>query len=247
MDKEWFQDQEFWEEYRSVLFHEHRLQTTPQQVKRLIDLLEIKKGDKVLDLCCGIGRHSLGFASKGYDVTGVDISEYYIQEAKGKASNAGLSVEFVQEDMREFKREEQYDAAMIFFTSFGYFIDDEDNFKVLKNVYSSLKPGGTFLIDIMGKEVWARVFSERDWARMENGFFLEERKVKGNWDLIDSNWILIQDGGVHEHSFITKLYSAKELRDMLKRAGFRFVDIYGDLERSEYNEKSDRLIAVAHK
>ncbi|MFW5928563.1 MAG: class I SAM-dependent methyltransferase [Thermoplasmatota archaeon] len=218
MDKEWFQDQEFWEEYRSVLFHEHRLQTTPQQVKRLIDLLEIKKGDKVLDLCCGIGRHSLEFAKRGYEVTGVDISEYYIQEARGKASNAGLSVEFAQGDMRDFKREEEYDAAMIFFTSFGYFVDDEDNFKVIENVYNSLKSGGTFLIDIMGKEVWARVFSERDWVRMDDGFFLEEREVKGDWDLINSNWILIQDGEVHEHTFITKLYSAKEMREILKKA-----------------------------
>jgi len=247
MNKEWFQDQEFWEEYRSVLFHEHRLQTTPQQVKRLIDLLELRKGDKILDMCCGVGRHSIEFARRGYDVTGVDISEYYIQEARGKASNTGVSVEFVQDDMRKFKREEEYDAAMIFFTSFGYFVDDRDNLKVIENVYSSLKPGGAFLIDIMGKEVWARVFSERDWGRMGDGFFLEEREVKGDWDLIESNWILIQDGEVHEHPFITKLYSAKEMREMLKKVGFRFVEIYGDLERSEYNEKSDRLIAIAHK
>ncbi len=241
--KDWFEDQWFWEEYRSVLFPQERLDKTSEQVGRFEELLELEEGDMILDQACGIGRHSLELARRGYEVTGLDLSKSYMKEASEKAQ--GLPVEFIQGDMRNFVREEYYDAVINFWSSFGYFEDDQDNLQVLKNVYDSLKKGGKFLLDVMGKEILHRIYTERDWGRLDGGFFLEERFIKDGY--LESNWILIKDGEVMEHRFLYKLYSRNELKRLLRRAGFTSIEIYGDLYRSNYGKDSERLITVAEK
>ncbi len=242
-EKDWFEDQWFWEEYRSVLFPQERLDKTSKQVDRFEELLELQKGDKILDQACGIGRHSIELARRGYEVTGLDLSKSYMEEATDRAG--GLPVEFLQGDMRTFVREEYYDAVINFWSSFGYFEDDQDNYQVLKNVYASLKKGGKFLLDVMGKEIINRIYTERDWSRLDGGFFLEERFLKNGY--LESNWILIKDGKVMEHRFLYKLYTPNELRRLLRRAGFSSIEFHGDLYRSNYGKNSERLIAVAKK
>ncbi len=105
--------------------------------------------------------------------------------------------------------------------------------------------GGAY--DVMGREIWKRIYSEKDWARLDDGYFLERRIIEGDWDLLKSEWILIKGGNVREGTFYSKLYSDVELKNMLERAGFSRVDIYGDLHGSKYNRMADRLIAVAEK
>ncbi len=247
MEEDWFKDEVFWDDFQNILHNEGRLSQTKEQVERFVELLELEKGAKVLDLCCGIGRHSLELARRGYDVTGVDLTEKYIEKARRNAEEEGLDVEFVRGDMRNFKRGKTYDGAINFFTSFGYFKDEKDNMKVLENVHSSLKEDGMFLLDVMGREIWKRIYSEKDWARLDDGYFLERRIIEGDWDLLKSEWILIKGGNVREGTFYSKLYSDVELKNMLERAGFSRVDIYGDLHGSKYNRMADRLIAVAEK
>lgn len=247
MKEGWFEDRSFWEDFRSVLFHKDRMRSTSEQVEGIIDMLELEKGDKILDLCCGVGRHSLELARRGYDVTGVDLTQSYIQEAESKAEKEGLDVEFVEEDMRDFKREDTYDAVINFFSSFGYFKEEEDNLKVIKNVHSSLKNGKKFLIDVMGKKVMAREYTEKTEGELDDGYFIEERDIKGDWDLLENRWTLIKDDEVRKETFYIKIYSAQELRKMLEKGGFARIDLYGDLEKSEYGEDAERLIAVAQK
>jgi len=247
MEEGWFEDQKFWEDFRSVLFHKDRMRSTSEQVDKIVEILDLNVGDKILDLCCGVGRHTLEFARRGYEVTGVDLTERYIEGGEKKAKKEGLDVEFVKSDMRDFKRENTYDAAINFFSSFGYFIDEKDNLKVIENVHSSLKNSGKFLLDVMGKKVMAREFTQKAEGRLDDGYFIEERYIKGDWDLLENRWTLIKDNQVHEGTFYIKIYSAQELKKMLGRAGFTKTDIYGDLERSEYGDEAERLIAVACK
>ncbi len=246
-EKEWFEDQWFWEDYENVLFPKERLQKTSGQVDRLVELLDLKKDHRILDLACGVGRHSLELGRRGYKVTGLDLSESYMKEASKKAEAEGLDVKFIQGDMRDFVREDYYNAVINFWSSFGYFEREEDNLKVLKNVYSSLKKGGMFLVDVMGKEIVDRIYSERDWCRIDDGFFLEERFLREGGKYLESDWILIKDGQVREHKFIYRLYSDKEVKDMLKRIGFSSVRTIGDIYGSEYNGDAERLIAIAQK
>lgn len=247
MDK-WFEDESFWEEFKQVLFSDERIQRTPYQVDRFIDLLDLKKGDKILDQCCGIGRHSLELARRGYEVTGIDITGKYLEEAREKANKEGLKTEFVQADIREFKRDNFYDACLNFYTSFGYSEDENENMKAIENVHSSLKPKGKFLLDVMGREVLDEIYAQEDIWRIEDGYFQEERNIREDVGMLESRWKLIKDDGeVREHKFMYKLYTEEELSHLLREVGFKEIDIYGSLTGARYDEDASRLIALAQK
>jgi hypothetical protein len=102
-------------------------------------------------------------------------------------------------------------------------------------------------LDIMGKEILARVFRERDWREEEGMLILEERTLAPDWSSLDNRWIILKEGEQREMTVTTRQYSAAELSKLLKDAGFDRVDIYGDLGGSPYDMEATRLIAVAHK
>lgn len=245
--KPWHEDDEYWRVWTWVMFSPRRLAMAPEEVDRVIALLNLKPGAHVLDLCCGIGRHSLELARRGFVVTGVDRTEYYLDIARKATQKTGVSIELVQEDMRVFERPDSFDAAINLFTSFGYFEDPEDDRRVVANVYRSLKPGGSFLIDVMGKEVLASVFRERDWREEDGNIILEERKVSDNWGRIENRWILFKDGKRYENRLSLRLYSATELKALMKSCGFSAVSVYGDFTGTPYDHNARRLVAVAHK
>jgi SAM-dependent methyltransferase len=180
------------------MFHERRWEKAQEEVANITSLLKASPGASVLDLCCGPGRHSLQLARSGFSVTGVDRTRTYLQKARKQAETEGLKIEFIQDDMRSFCRPGGFDAAINLFTSFGYFEDVNDDRRVAANVYRSLKEKGVFLIDIMGKEVLARIFRERDWYELDNTMVLEERKVCANWSWMESRWLMIKDGKIDE-------------------------------------------------
>jgi SAM-dependent methyltransferase len=156
-------------------------------------------------------------------------------------------VEFLQEDMRNFCRPETYDAALNLYTSFGYFENPEEDRQVLKNVYSSLKKGGKLVIDVMGKEVLARIFRERDWHEEDGIIFLEERKLSNGWSRIQNRWIMIKGEERKEFTFSLRLYSGEELSLLLSESGFNSVELFGDLSRMPYDHTAKRLVALAIK
>jgi SAM-dependent methyltransferase len=198
-------------------------------------------------LCCGPGRHSLELARLKYCVTGVDRTTPYIQQAKKKADEQQLNIRFVQEDMRSFCEPNAFDVVINAFTSFGFFEDPADDKRVFENVYTSLKKGGKFLIDIMGKEVLARIFQEKRWWEEDGVLVLEEAKLNEDWSSVDSRWIIIADGRRDEYRFSLRLYSAAQLSELLKSCGFSRVEVYGDLTGSPYDQTAKRLVVVAHK
>ena len=96
----------------------------------------------MLDLCCGPGRFSIELAKRGFRVTGVDRTRFLLGKAKSREKKAGVKVEWVESDMRDFVRPGAFDLALSMFTSFGYFDDKADDLRVLRQVCESLKPGG---------------------------------------------------------------------------------------------------------
>lgn len=245
--KVWHEQDTFWEKWAAVLFPESRWEKTPEEVTNIISLLKISSGAFVLDLGCGPGRHSLEIARRGFSIIGVDRTKTYLEKARKQAETEALKVEFIQEDMRSFCKPDTFDVAINLFTSFGYFEDIRDDKKVIKNVYSSLKNKGVFLIDIMGKEVLARIFLERNWYKVNDIIVLEERKVCKNWGWIENRWIMIKDGKVEECKISHRLYSAVELTELLNSCGFNAIDLYGDLTGAPYDHTAKRLVLVAHK
>lgn len=243
----WYEQDVFWETFAPALFTSERMLSAKQEVEQLMSLLKLQPPASICDLCCGPGRHSLELRRLGYFVTGVDRTALYIEQARKKADEQDLNIRFLQEDVRSFCEPNAFDAAINVFTSFGYFEDAADDKRVLENVYKSLKDGGKFLIDIIGKEVLARIFQEKRWMEEDGLIILEESKVAEDWSSVDCRWIIIKDDKRDECRFSLRLYSAARLCELLKSCGFKRVEIFGDLTGSPYDQAAKRLVVVAHK
>jgi SAM-dependent methyltransferase len=180
-------------------------------------------------------------------VTGVDRTEMYLEEARNQADKEKLKLELIRSDMREFRRPNAFDAVLNMFTSFGYFPDPKEDHRVIENVYQSLKRGGAFLIDVMGKEVLARIFRERDWHEEDGILVLQERKLSQNWSWIENRWTVIRHNQRATFTVSHRLYSAAELVLLLSGCGFGEVQVYGGLDGIPYDQNARRLVAVARK
>ncbi len=247
--KTWHEDDEFWEPLTDIMFSEKRWEEIPKDIIDIIQLLDIELGSHILDLCCGVGRHSLELARRGYRVTGVDRTNKYLDIARQKAADDNLNLEFLEGDMRTFSRLDTFDAAINLFTSFGFFEDPEEDKQVVMNVYNSLKPGGVFLMDMGGKEVIARIFQERDWREEPDGtLMLQHRTVTKNWSWLENLWIRITpEGKRHEHMVSHRIYSAAEIKKLFEECGFQDVQIFGNFEGTPYDQEARRLVVRGRK
>ena len=242
---EWFEDDNFWRELYPAMFPLDRFAVADQQVTQILALTNFK-GQTVLDLCCGPGRHSISFAQHGFQVTGVDRSKFLLARARERAAESRAEVEWIEEDMRRFDRPGSFDMACSLFTSFGYFEAEEDDLRVLRNIRASLAPGGVFVIDVIGKERLARVWQNAHVHKLEDGTLVLQRpELRADWTRIRSEWTLIKDGRSKSFTFEHTIYSGRELKERLLDAGFARVNLFGDLEGRPYGLDASRLVAVA--
>ena len=244
---EWFENEAFWDELYPFLFPEKAFDVAPEEVEKILRLVDFQ-GSTVLDLACGPGRHSVALAKKGYRVTGVDRSSFYLEKARSRGRDAKATVEWVQEDMRRFARPDSFDLALSLFTSFGYFDDKEDDLRVLGNLCSSLREDGVCVLDMVGKEWLAREFQPTLSTRLEDGrLVVQQHEVIEDWTRIRNVWHLIDGEKVRSFRFQHRVYSGEELKDRLRRSGFGRVQLFGDLDGNEYGTKAKRLVAAAWK
>jgi SAM-dependent methyltransferase len=243
----WFEDESFWSELYPFMFPEERFHLAEEQIEKILALVGYEEG-AVLDLCCGPGRHSLALAKRGIQVTAVDRSEFLLRRAKEEAAKSNLEIEFVLDDMRHFVSDHSFSLILNLFTSFGYFDDIEDDLKVLQNAYRSLKPGGAMVIDVFGKEPLARKYQATNSTKFGDEVMLIQRnEICEDWTRCRNEWILVKGATARTFSFQTRLYSGQEMKDILRKAGFEEVKVFGDLDGNEYGVDAARLIAVGRK
>jgi SAM-dependent methyltransferase len=261
----WFNDEDFWGEYAPVMFDDAHWAEVPAVADGVTGLARLdlyggrpaasggtavaggQKGPRLLDTCCGFGRLSAEFARRGFAVTGVDITGTYLRTAREEAVYENLAVEYVQADIRDFRRPGFFDLAVNLYISFGYFDDEQDDRMVLRNVYESLKPGGAFIMETLGKEIAARDFVEAEWFERAGCTVLTEYEAVDSWTRLKNRWILLKDGKRREKIFTQRLYAASELRSLFLEAGFAKVELYGDWDESPYDHRAAKLIAVGYK
>ncbi len=244
---EWFSNPAFWSLFYNWMFPPKSFAEAKKQIDDIVRLSGVSQGS-VLDLCCGPGRHSVPLAKAGFDVTAVDLEGFLLEKARAYAERESVAVEFVNEDMRGFRRAESFDLIINMFSSFGYFEDSRDDLKVLENAAHSLRPGGRLLIDVRGKEIHARENAETVSYEMPSGDLIFHRNVVcEDWTRSRATWVYVQGKRAHTFNLIYNLYSAAELRALLSEAGFSAVAAYGNLKGEPYDDKAERLVAVATK
>ncbi|PKL23975.1 MAG: hypothetical protein CVV47_11960 [Spirochaetae bacterium HGW-Spirochaetae-3] len=243
----WFSDDGFWTDYAPLLFGGDRWGEAPAVVDAILALTGAPAGTPVLDMCCGPGRHALEFAGRGHSVVGVDITEPYLAAARDSAEAMGLSAEFIRADAREWSRPGAFGLAVNLFTSFGYFDSRVEDEAMLERIAESLAPGGALVMDLVGKETAARDFIEGEWFERGGKLVLTEFEVVGAWEGLRNRWVVVDGDRRVDRSWVQRLYSATELRDSLTRSGFSSVDLYGSWDGAPYDQKAERLVAVARR
>lgn len=246
--KNWYKDQWFWNNYAELMFASQNWENSYFEVKKIVKLLNIKKGSYVLDSCCGPGRSSVEFARAGMKVYGVDLNPQYLDAAKQTAIDFELDMDFELKDVLEFSKENTFDLAVNLYTSFGYFEDDKDDLVYLKNLHKSLKPGGKLLIDTIGKELLMKDFKEDEWFEEDGKIICLEYEVIDDFRRLVNRWIIIDEEGKKiDYKFSHRIFSAYEVKELLTQAGFAKVDVYGNLDGDKYDHKASRQIIVGEK
>jgi len=226
-------------------------ENTPEQVEFIDEILKryFPKAKRILDVPCGDGRISLGLLKKGYLVTGVDISPGYIRKAKLK-SRANKRAKFLVGDMRDMDFRGQFDAAVNWFGSFGYF-DDESNEEVLKRFIDSLTPKGLLILDVTNRDyIIQRMGGFYEW-QPEVVLSRGKKRLFGRYEFdpfTNRIEVALRVEGTKEKIYYSiKCYSLHELASMLKKQGMKIVEVYGDYKGNRYSLFSPRVTVVARK
>ncbi|WP_019908865.1 class I SAM-dependent methyltransferase [Paenibacillus sp. HW567] len=236
---EWYEDS-FGEDY--LIVYRHRdFGGARREVERMIGWLELPRGAKVLDLCCGMGRHSLALAEAGYEVTGVDLSEALLREARAQAR--AEAVTWIRSDMRKLPLEGGFAAVVNLFTSFGYFEEDEEQLKVLKEIHRMLVPGGKFIVDFLNPAHVIRNLVPHSVREDGNTLIDESRRIEHGYVKKDIILTSKADGTPRVYHERVKLYPLEKFREMIEAAGLQLESVHGSYEEDEYEaESSVRMI-----
>ena len=207
-------------------------------------LLSLQEGAAVLDLGCGHGRIAIELAKRGGLVTGLDASAKFLGLAREAAAAAGLQIDFIEGDMRRLPWQGEFDAVVIWFTTFGYF-DDEHNQQVLSQAARALKPGGRLLIE----QIYRNAVLHQDFPQN----LVVQRGDDLMVDLVDydvlaeratTERITIRNGHVRRTNYSVRLYGFAELAHLLRAAGFQAVEGFGR-EGEPLTTHSRRLLTLA--
>lgn len=220
---------------------------TTAEVDGIVSLLGLAAGARILDLACGHGRHAVPLARRGLDVTGYDLSTVFLRRARAGAEAEGVTVRWVQGDMREVPFDAEFDAVINIFSAFGYFEDPEDDERVLRSIGRALKPGGRFLLEAMHRDWIVGRFTPRFAEKTSNGTIVYH---EATWDLvrdvIDDRVTLIRpDGTRAEYTTAVRMRSLHQLLALVRRAGLEPVAWYGGLDGSPLQLGSRRLVLVS--
>lgn len=220
-----------------------------QQVDFIESVLKPEKNAKILDLPCGYGRHSILLAERGYNVTGIDFKEEFINIAKENAKHLD-NVNFIVNDMRKINYENEFDFVMNIFTSFGYF-SEKENIEVLRSMVKALKKGGKIIIETINREWALKNIGKisRSWLVYpeDNITFLASNTFNIITGRMLSEQIIIDKGERFDQKQDIRLFTYTELKTFLGLCGAIVTEAYGDFDRTLYSQSADHMIVIAEK
>lgn len=210
------------------------------EVDFLTSVLRPRKTDRILDLCCGAGRHLRKFQNLGFTNTvGIDLSPHLLEVAQ--ASPARLTL--VRGDMRALPFGSCFHMVLSLFTSFGYFFDEEENQRVLTEIRRVLLPEGQFLLDLVPLAAVDRLVarSEKDSGDLH---IVEKRRFDHVRRRIEKEIEISGPDGQHTFLESVRVYSFGETNRMLASAGLCLVDVRGNFQGGAFLPGSERMILI---
>jgi SAM-dependent methyltransferase len=211
-------------------------------------MLALSKGARILDIPCGIGRHSIELSRRGYRMMGVDFKPDFIEAARASAASAGVVPEFEVGDMRSYSAAEPFDGSFCYFGSFGYANEDDDR-RFVRGVADSLKPGAPFLLESHIQETLLAIYQPRAWnwggSKEAPVGVMEERSWNVDTGRIDVVWRLVDRERVSTHSSSIRIYSYRELRDLFLSSGFSRIEAHEALTGAPFEIGMKRACILA--
>jgi D-alanine-D-alanine ligase len=243
--KEWWRN--FFTPITGEIMFSTRVQLSKPEVEQILKKTRISEGSDILDLACGIGRHSFLFAKKGYQVIGLDFSKNFLHQAKVECKRLKSNVEFIHGDMKNLKphfSSNRFDMVVSLYNSFGYFDKRSDDIRMLKETFRVLRPGGKLVINTLnGACIGDRIKVPVSLGREPvPGVFMidavsfdkKQKRTLSKWTLIDTRK---GKAKIFRGEFQQNVYTHSELCKLLKSAGFRIETVWGLLHGGKFIEK----------
>jgi SAM-dependent methyltransferase len=212
---------------------------TEREAALIARVLGVPAGSELLDVPCGAGRLSLALASRGYLVTGVDLSAEFLVRAR--AADPGGAVRWEQRDMRDLPWPGRFDGAFCMGNSFGY-LDDDGNAAFLSAVGSSLKPGAHFVLETpMVVESLLRTIKDRFWVKAGDVYLLVANHYDHARGRLDIEYTFVSNGKVDVRSGTHRAYTYRQLVELIAAAGFSVEPA------SPWTLDTERLLVIARR
>ena len=222
---------------------------TGPEIDRVVNILQPRGGERILDLACGSGRHSLELRRRGFEVVGADISADLIEIARRAAAEAELDVEFVQADLRDLDYDTEFDLVLnLNDGAVGYLESDEENRRTFGVISRALRPGGRNLLQLPNVLYARERLPQRSWIPATSMVELVEHRWNKKAKRLEGRMIPLRFGEVLDDltgiEFTQRLYSVDELRDIYASVDMEFLRTYNGSGRPKEPKPSQFEIFV---
>ncbi|MEU9717426.1 methyltransferase domain-containing protein [Streptomyces sp. NPDC047976] len=217
------------------------------EASSMVALGGFQPGSRLLDAPCGHGRHANLLASRGYRVVGVDRDERFLEMARDESAKMGVEVDYRHVDLREMSFEEEFDAAVSWYSSFGYF-DDETDRDILRRYRRALRPGGRFLLDMHSPyrhipSVLANHDMHVDVLRRGQDLAIDIQELDAEASRYYAEKITIRDGKVERARYSVRMFTAPEILEWFRTAGFSQARVMNETG-GPFTVSSRRLVVL---
>ena len=244
----WY-EKTFGHDYLSLYPHRNDEEAT-RDISDLLKLIEPHKEDQLLDLCCGAGRHLMALRHAGFNqLTGLDLSADLLAEARTRLDNAGMDdIQLVRADMRDIPEIVFYSTIVSLFTSFGYFVDRQDDERVLASAYRALASNGTFVLDTLNRgQVLASLIPEEAKELGDRHIHIR-RRITEDGLRVEKETRVTQPGSPETmYRESVRMYEREEIEGMLAGIGFVNTRFFGSLQGQAYSSSSPRMVFATSK
>ena len=244
---EWWRtyfDAQYLREYQPLF----TLERDRQEVGRLMEVLGLPSGARVLDCPCGQGRHAHLLAEAGFDVDGLDYSQQLLDVARERGT--GRTLRYTRGDMRKLPARwtGRFDAVLNLFTSFGFFVQPADDRKVIAEFARVLAPGGVLAWYGGSRDGVMAKFLDRDWWRSDDGTLIAHERAFDPLSgilTVRTTWEGTKARGEREHRI--RLYTATRLAELCADAGLVVEEAYDGWADRPLRRTSSEMLLVARK